>query len=105
MLVHNDDPVEVVENKEPWEIEPGEPEGRRNPGIKIVVIPGWRVVSNHRWPLIVVVVVNDRRISVFAVIDRLRILSGFVCSICHDWKAKLGGNGIEYSNCFVLSHC
>ena len=51
-------PVEVVENEESGEPETGAPEGVRDPGIHVIVIPGRRVVSDDGRPFIVVVVVN-----------------------------------------------
>ncbi len=50
--------VEVVENEESGEPEPGTPKGVRDPRVHVGVIPRRRVVSDDGWPFIVVVVIN-----------------------------------------------
>jgi hypothetical protein len=37
------------------------PEWIRNPGIQVIIILGWGIVSNNRWTLIVVIIVDDLR--------------------------------------------
>jgi hypothetical protein len=65
LLMHVDDPVKVMKNEEPTEVEPVPPEGIRNPRIEIMIIPGWRIVGDHWRPSLVVIVVDHRRIWVF----------------------------------------
>ncbi len=57
MVTDEDDPVEIVQNEKSREDESGAPEWIHNPVIQIIIIPGRRIVSNHRGTFLVVVVV------------------------------------------------
>jgi hypothetical protein len=61
MLVENDMPVEIAQNEESGEEEPGTPERVRNPGVQVIVRGGRRVVGNYRRAIIIVIVVDDLR--------------------------------------------
>jgi hypothetical protein len=43
MMTHKDK-VEIGQDEESWEEEPGGPERIRNPVIQVVIVPGWRIV-------------------------------------------------------------
>lgn len=59
--IYESNPMEVVQTEESWEPESRIPEWIRNPGIQVIIIPGWGIVSNNRWTLIVVIIVDDLR--------------------------------------------
>jgi len=75
MVVEMDVPVEVMEDKESIKEESSAPEGKWNPGIQIIVIPGRRIVSYNRGTIIVVIVV-----------DYLTRSSGFLNFTCRLWR-------------------
>jgi hypothetical protein len=54
--MHKNESVEVVQTEEPREPESRTPEWIRNPGIQVIIIPGWRIVSHNGWTLIVVII-------------------------------------------------
>jgi hypothetical protein len=56
-----DHPVEVVQDEEPTEEEPGMPEWIRNPCIKVIVIPWGKIICDHGRAFLIVVVVDYRR--------------------------------------------
>ncbi len=58
MVVEMDVPVEVMEDEESIKEESPAKEGEGDPGIKIIIIPGRRVVSDNRRAVIIVVVVD-----------------------------------------------
>jgi hypothetical protein len=57
--------MKIVQYVKAGEEEPSIPEWVRNPSIQVVVIPGWRIVSNNRWTFSIVVFVYFRRRNVF----------------------------------------
>jgi hypothetical protein len=59
MLVENDMLVEIAQNEESGEKEPGTPERVRNPGVQVIVRSGRRVVGNYRRAIIIVIVVDN----------------------------------------------
>ena len=61
MPVENDMPVEIAQDEESGEEEPGTPERIRNPGVQGIVSRGRRVVGNDRRAIIIVIVVDDLR--------------------------------------------
>ncbi len=65
--------IKIVQDEKPREEESGAPEWVRDPGIKIIVIPGWRVVTNDRRTLLVVIIVNGLRRKVLTACWRLTL--------------------------------
>jgi hypothetical protein len=61
MVVEKDMPVEIAQDEESGEEEPGTPERIRNPGVQGIVSRGRRVVGNDRRAIIIVIVVDDLR--------------------------------------------
>jgi hypothetical protein len=66
--------VEVVQTEESWEPESRKPEWIRNPGIQIIIIPGWRIVSHNRWTFGVVIVIDYLRLPIILRLRFNRIL-------------------------------
>ena len=64
MLVENDMPVEIAQNEESGEKEPGTPERVRNPGVQVIVRGGRRVVGNYRRAIAIIIVVDNLRVRV-----------------------------------------
>ena len=56
MITHKDK-IEIGQDEESGEEEPGEPERIRNPAVQVVIIPGRRIVGDHRWTLFIVIIV------------------------------------------------
>jgi hypothetical protein len=59
MPVEKDMPVEIAQNEESGEEEPGTPERIRNPDVQIIVRGGRRIVGNYRRAIVIVIVVDD----------------------------------------------
>jgi hypothetical protein len=54
-LLHDDDFVEIVKNKKPAVKESAIPERIRDPRIEVGIVPWRRVISDHRWPITVII--------------------------------------------------
>ena len=63
-ITYSDDFMEVMEDEKAREEKPRTPEWIRNPGVQVEVIRGWRIVSNHRGAVPVVVIVDHRGLDV-----------------------------------------
>jgi hypothetical protein len=61
-VVDSDDLIKIVKNEEPGEPKTRAPERIRDPGIHVVIIPGGRVISDDRRPLIIIVVIDRVRV-------------------------------------------
>ena len=61
MPVEDDMPVEIAQDEESGEEEPGAPEWIRNPRVQGVVRGRRRVIRNDRRSIIIVIVVDDLR--------------------------------------------
>jgi hypothetical protein len=60
MFVEENHSVEIMENIEPREVEPGVPEWAGDPGIHVIIIPGRRIVGHDRRAFGVVVIIDHR---------------------------------------------
>jgi hypothetical protein len=69
-MTNGNDLVEVVQDEEAPEEETGPPEWVWNPTIHIIVIPGRRIIADHGWTFVVIVIVDYRRIGVIRVTCR-----------------------------------
>ncbi len=77
MMAHKDE-VEIRQDEEPREEEPGAPERIRNPVIQIIIVPWRRIVRYNRWPFLIIIIVNFLWLNVFAACRGLifRVLAG-----------------------------
>jgi hypothetical protein len=64
MSVSMNNPMEVMEDIEPREIEPGVPEWAGDPGIHVIIIPGRRIIGHHRWAFGVIIIIDFRGLRV-----------------------------------------
>jgi len=81
-IMNTDDFMEVMEDEESREEKPRAPERVRNPGIEVEVIWGRRIVSNHRWAVPVIVIVDHRRLGVLRT--------------CRRWSLGIFSRGIDH---------
>jgi hypothetical protein len=83
--------VKIVQNEKTREPEPGIPEWARDPGIKVVIIPGRRIVSHNRWTFGVVIVIDYLR---FPIILRLRF-NRILPFVDFNWQALLSSKILD----------
>jgi len=50
--------MEIMENEEPREIKPGAPEWAGDPGVQVIIIPGWGIIGDHRRAFGIVIIVD-----------------------------------------------
>jgi hypothetical protein len=92
--VDKEDPVKVIENEESGEEEPAAPERGRNPCVQVVIIPRRRVVSDDRWALIVIIIVDNRWLCILR--SRRRLCLGILPGrIRHHSKPNGGLNILQ----------
>jgi hypothetical protein len=60
-MANDDGPVEVVQDEEPAEIEPGPPERIRDPGVQVIIIPRRGVIRDNRRAFLIIIVVYNLR--------------------------------------------
>jgi len=63
--------MKIVQNKKAREEETRIPEWVGNPSVKVVIIPGRWIISNHRRTFVIVVFINYRRRNIFTACRRL----------------------------------
>jgi hypothetical protein len=102
-LINNYDRLKVIQHEEPGEEESRTPEGRRNPGVQVIIIRRRRIVSDHRWTFIIVVVVDHVRIGVITIILWRSRLAALISGYYH-WKPKIHGNTLHRIYCFIPIH-
>jgi hypothetical protein len=70
--------IKVVQYEKPGEEEPRAPEWVGNPCIEVRVVRRRWVVSDYRWPFLIIIVVDDRRVRILTVgagLFRSRVLT------------------------------
>jgi hypothetical protein len=83
MFMEGNHPMEIIENKEPREVEPSVPEWGRNPRIEIVIIRWRGIISYNRRAFGIVVVIDHRWLRVLRHCRR-RDLSVFILHLSND---------------------
>jgi len=63
-------PMKITQAEEASEVKSTPPEWIGNPGIHIIVIPGRRIIADHGWTFVVIIIVDYRRIEVVTVTYR-----------------------------------
>jgi hypothetical protein len=64
MSVPMNNPMEIMEDKEPREKVPGAPEWAWDPGVHVIIIPGWGIIGDYRRTFGIVVIFDHRGFSV-----------------------------------------
>ena len=93
-----DRPVEIVQAEETREVKSTPPERVRDPIVQVIIVPGWRIISNHWRALIRVVIIYYCWVELSLIFS---ILSG---AAGHDSQAELRGNTLECFQGIVLFH-
>jgi hypothetical protein len=96
--------MEIMQTEETREEKSAPPEWVWDPGIHIIVVPGWRIVANHGWTFVVIIIVDYRRIGVIAVTYR-RFASGIASrGIGHDRQTNAGSEVLKCLQSFIFAH-
>jgi hypothetical protein len=64
MAMSMNNPMEVMEDIEAREIEPGVPEWTGDPGIHVIIIPGRRIICHDRRAFGVIIIIDFRRLRI-----------------------------------------
>jgi hypothetical protein len=94
-LIYNNNLVKVMEDIEPRKKETGAPERAWDPGIHVIVIPGRRIVGDDWRTLVVVIVINHRRVRGSGVISCVHVSGILILCIGYDRDPGLCSNVLK----------